>query len=40
MDFSVDPIVKTPASTAGNTGVILGKGTKVPYAMRQPIINK
>ena len=40
MDFSVDPIVKTPASTAGNTGVIPGQGTKVPYAMRQPIINK
>ena len=40
MDFSVDLIVKTPASAAGNTGVIPGQGTKIPYAMWQPIINK
>jgi len=32
-DFSGSPMVKTRASNAGDTGSILGQGTKIPQAV-------
>ena len=34
-DFSGDPVVKNPPSTAGDTGLIAVWGTKIPHVMGQ-----
>ena len=34
-DFSGGPVVKNPPSNAGDTGLIPGRGTKIPHAMGQ-----
>ena len=34
-DFPGGPVVKNPPSNAGDTGVIPGRGTKIPHAVGQ-----
>ena len=34
-DFFSGPVVKNPPANAGDTGLIPGLGTKIPYALRQ-----
>ena len=34
-DFLGGPVVKNPPSNAGDTGLIPGRGTKIPHAMGQ-----
>ena len=35
MDFPDGPVVENPPSNAGDTGLIPGRGTKIPHAAGQ-----